>query len=370
MMICRKILPVVLMIAACFLSACAELHELREIKTTQDQRIQDLENKNYNLKIEREKEQIGYTSELEKLQKQVTDLQLKQSEREKKLEEENFLLSKNLQTAKNQIDTAESQIKKQSEDFIIFKTESKTSLDQKLSDIRMLEDTKTTLDKENDDLKSQVKKLEEQLAEEKNLRNKAEKQLTERDALVSDLTSQVNDLKTQIKNVNLSLQRKTPWEKGVNTPLDSLLNDAETRLQKDLSSEISSRKIDIRKNKQGLVIHLYSDDLFDKGTVIVSENVKPMLLKISSCINKTPNFDVYVEGHTDNTPIQNLPFLDNLALSSSRADNVLRFIVEEGGVDHKRAKSVACSWFHPLDSNDTPEGRRENRRVEIILKPR
>lgn len=364
-----RLFPVVAVISLCFISGCSELYELREIKTMQDQRIQELENKNYNLKAEKEKEQIKYTGEIETLRKEITDLKEKRSEKEQKLADENFTLRRNLQTYTNQLDTAQTEIKKQKDEFTIFKSDSQSGLDQKVTDIKSLEVEKDTLIRENIESKSRMGKLEEQAVEKDNLRKKMEKQLADRDSLVSDLTTQLNDLKAQIKSVNSPMQRKTSSEKDADTSVTSLLDEVESRIQKDLSSDVKDNKINIYRNKRGLVIHLYSDDLFEKGTVIIGDDAKPLLLKISTFISQSPGLDIYVEGHTDNTPIENLPFLDNLALSSARADNILRFMVEDGSVDKRRARSVACSWFHPVASNDTPEGRRENRRVEIILQP-
>jgi chemotaxis protein MotB len=116
-----------------------------------------------------------------------------------------------------------------------------------------------------------------------------------------------------------------------------------------------------------VVLRLASDDLFDPASVILSQNVQPLLSKIANLLKQFPDCMILVEGHTDNTPIQNLPFVDNLALSSARADAVVRYLMEASKIESRQLKSVSCSWFHPIVSNDAPEGRKQNRRVDIVI---
>lgn len=376
MMKWRSFSPVLIVISLCILSGCAELYELREIKTTQDAKMQQLENQDkqsknaiYNLKVEKERDQIKFREQNETLQKEIRDLKEKRSEREQILADENFILSRKLQSYENQLNTAQTEIKKQKDEFSLFKSESESAFDKKEKDIRNLGEEKQSLIRQSTEFKSNTQKIEDQIAEKDKLLKKLEKQLSDRDSLVTDLTAQLNDLKTQVKTIKSAQTDKTYSGTDTDTTMTSLLDQAEAKFQKILSDDFKTNKIKTKRNNQGLIIHLYSDDLFEKGTVIIGDDAKPLLLKVSLLISQTPGFDVYVEGHTDNTPIENLPFLDNLALSSARADNVLRFLIEEGRIDKRRVQSVACSWFHPVASNDIPEGRRENRRVEIILQP-
>ncbi|HHW18203.1 MAG TPA: OmpA family protein, partial [Firmicutes bacterium] len=76
---------------------------------------------------------------------------------------------------------------------------------------------------------------------------------------------------------------------------------------------------------------------------------------------------IRVEGHTDNWPISTDKFPSNWELSTARATNVVRFLIEEAGIQPERLQAAGYGEYHPIDSNDTPEGRQRNRRVDVIL---
>ena len=79
-----------------------------------------------------------------------------------------------------------------------------------------------------------------------------------------------------------------------------------------------------------------------------------------------------VEGHTDNVPIRNAlkaKFPSNWELSTARATSVVRFLQDQGGIDPSKLSATGLSYFRPVAANDTPEGREQNRRIEIVLAP-
>ncbi|MFC1594414.1 flagellar motor protein MotB, partial [Candidatus Omnitrophota bacterium] len=78
---------------------------------------------------------------------------------------------------------------------------------------------------------------------------------------------------------------------------------------------------------------------------------------------------IAVEGHTDNVPIRYSGWLSNWELSSARALSVLHFLIDEGGINPERLSANGYGEFHPVVSNDTPEGQQQNRRVEIVILP-
>lgn len=77
--------------------------------------------------------------------------------------------------------------------------------------------------------------------------------------------------------------------------------------------------------------------------------------------------DMRVEGHSDNVPIHNATFGSNWDLSTARAMAVATMLIDESGVDPKRMSIAGYAQYHPVASNDTPEGRRANRRVDIVV---
>jgi chemotaxis protein MotB len=77
--------------------------------------------------------------------------------------------------------------------------------------------------------------------------------------------------------------------------------------------------------------------------------------------------DMRVEGHSDNVPIHNDTFASNWDLSTARAMAVATMLIDESGIDPKRMAIAGYAQYHPVASNDTPEGRRANRRVDIVV---
>ena len=74
-----------------------------------------------------------------------------------------------------------------------------------------------------------------------------------------------------------------------------------------------------------------------------------------------------VEGHSDDVPIHNAEFASNWDLSTARATVVAKLLLDEAGVDPKRISIAGYAQYHPAASNDTPEGRKANRRVDIVV---
>ena len=93
------------------------------------------------------------------------------------------------------------------------------------------------------------------------------------------------------------------------------------------------------------------------------------LRKIGDSLSRIP-YDVRIEGHTDNVPIHNLEFDSNWELSSARATHIARLFLEMHAVAPQRLSAAGYAEFHPVASNDTAEGRAENRRVDLIVMPR
>ena len=113
--------------------------------------------------------------------------------------------------------------------------------------------------------------------------------------------------------------------------------------------------------------------LFDSGKVDINEQGKNVLIAIADSISGHENQNVVVEGHTDNVPLSaglQRRFPSNWELSTARAAAVVRFLQEEGGIPPERLSVLGYSFYHPVASNDTEEGRSQNRRIEIILGPK
>jgi chemotaxis protein MotB len=121
------------------------------------------------------------------------------------------------------------------------------------------------------------------------------------------------------------------------------------------------------KDKEGVRITIQSPILFNSGSADLQTGAMPVLDELVKILGESPNI-VVVEGHTDNMPIKTERFPSNWELSTARAISVGRYLFETGGLDPGRFTVAGYGEYHPIESNKEPEGRRENRRVEILLK--
>jgi len=125
-----------------------------------------------------------------------------------------------------------------------------------------------------------------------------------------------------------------------------------------------SGSVTTRITPDGLVISLHDAGFFASG----SAEVNPGSLHIlQTIVDALPDRAVRVEGHTDNVPIHTAQFATNWELSTSRASAIARFIIDKGRFDPAKLSAAGYAEFHPVASNDTEEGRTQNRRVDIIL---
>ena len=134
--------------------------------------------------------------------------------------------------------------------------------------------------------------------------------------------------------------------------------------------EIKSNKITVTSDERGLVITLASDSFFEEGSAQLNiDETREILLRLSSFFAdpelKTKYFRI--EGHTDNTPVKNTKlFPSNWELSTARAANVLHYLADFG-VQEDRFSIAGYADTRPKFSNDSPESRAYNRRVDIII---
>jgi len=123
--------------------------------------------------------------------------------------------------------------------------------------------------------------------------------------------------------------------------------------------------------KDGRVyISMQESLLFPSGGAVVNPKGKEALAKVASVLNTSTEINIDIEGHTDNKPIHTTAYPDNWALSTARATSIAHVLIDEYGVSPLKLIASGRSKYEPIASNDTPEGRAQNRRTEIILEPK
>jgi len=151
------------------------------------------------------------------------------------------------------------------------------------------------------------------------------------------------------------------------------LTRTQEELSKSLQDEISKGNITIQQVRDRLTINMVDRVLFDSGQAQVKPAGVKVLKQVADVLNKISDKQIRIEGHTDNVPISSKlqgRFKTNWELSTARATTVVRYLIDQGGVDRQYLSAVGYADTHPLASNDSEEGRSSNRRIEIVLYPK
>lgn len=144
-------------------------------------------------------------------------------------------------------------------------------------------------------------------------------------------------------------------------------------LTASLKSEISAGEVAITHLKGKLTVNMVDRILFDSGQAEVMPAGKKVLEKVGKILGAVADKDIRIEGHTDNKPIVGElknKYATNWELSTARATSVARYLQDNAKMDPKRLVAAGYGEFRPISSNDTPELRAKNRRIEIVLVPR
>jgi chemotaxis protein MotB len=226
--------------------------------------------------------------------------------------------------------------------------------------------------------------LEQSLADEQKSRAACENE----NQRTSERSSELESQNTNLRNTNQLLSKKNVNLAGELTSAKSAtletkkqLADKERALEAaagtynalvtGLKTEVENGKVTIKEMEDQLKVALVDRILFPAGTVDLNDEGKLVLNKLAKILKNVHNKRIQVEGHSDGSPVSNSlksAYPTNWELSARRATSVVRYL-QEKGVDPKYLAAVALAHYHPLESNKTPKGRQNNRRIEIILTP-
>lgn len=157
------------------------------------------------------------------------------------------------------------------------------------------------------------------------------------------------------------LERMIARQDSIAKRLNRLLREALLGFDAD---ELS---IEIRDGK--VYVSMSDKLMFASGKAEVQDKGKEALDVLAKVLKKNPEFEILIEGHTDNVPISTSQFKDNWDLSVARATSMVRLLEDEHGLDPDRLTASGRGEHDPKASNDSAEGRAKNRRTEIILSP-
>jgi chemotaxis protein MotB len=150
---------------------------------------------------------------------------------------------------------------------------------------------------------------------------------------------------------------------------DSLNMVLTNNLTRSLSQD-EMKDVDVKVLKGVVYISLSDNMLYKSGSYEISDQAGTTLSKIAKIITDYKDYDVLIEGNTDNVPITKPNIRNNWDLSALRASSVVQSLQNNYGVDPKRLTAGGRGEYNPIASNDTPEGKVSNRRTEIIITPK
>ena len=212
------------------------------------------------------------------------------------------------------------------------------------------------LSAQSDNLQTQVKSLTAEVAA---LEKEKEMTQMEKDAL----QAKVNELQAKMNELSQKAEKAEQLEKTTKTYEE---------LTKKLEREIQDGQVQITEMKNRLTMTMVDKILFPSGSAEISKNGKKVLDKVIAILKDVEDKRIQVEGHTDNVPIVSSlrkKFPTNWELSTARATEVVRYLQEAGGIEPVLLSATGYSEYQPVAPNNTSEGKRKNRRIEIVLLP-
>lgn len=237
--------------------------------------------------------------------------------------------------------------------------------------------TKTrALFKENNDLKLQLKECqteskgyEQMLQAEKQRYADLNKQLSTAQSSLNESISQgnvnISKLVDQINESNKYIRHLV----DVKSKSDSLNMVLTNNLTRSLSKE-ELKDVDVQVLKGVVYISLADNMLYQSGSYEISDRAAETLSKIAKIIMDYKDYDVLIEGNTDNVPIAKTNIRNNWDLSCLRASSVVQTLQNKYGVDPKRLTAGGRGEYNPIAENTTEAGKNRNRRTQIIITPK
>lgn len=217
--------------------------------------------------------------------------------------------------------------------------------------IQSLEDQLATARKGNDKLQGALKDMQNSL-------NQSLSNASSNNVNISKLVDQINESNQYIRHLV-----------DVKTKSDSLNLVLTNNLTRSLSKE-ELKEVDVQVLKGVVYISLADNMLYKSGSYEINDRAAETLSKIAKIITDYKDYDVLIEGNTDDVPILRENIRNNWDLSCLRASSVVQYLQTKFGVDPKRLTAGGRGEYNPVASNSTAVGKQRNRRTQIIITPK
>ena len=373
-------------------SQAAELDALKKkAKADSDQLQQQLAGLQHNLDEQtmQRKNAEQQAASLEKEREALTARSAELQNRLDGLERENSQLGTELSDVRGQIATLEKKLADETAQVSALESDkqqlaSGTATAQ--SEIIKLQQRAAELEaesarvaKEREQLRQEQSRLSAALDQERQrLKTETEekaKLAKEREQLQQEQSQLSANLDEERKRVKAEAEDKARLEQERAAKEDEIrrLTKTQEELSRSLKDEIAKGNITIQQVRDRLTINMVDRVLFDSGRADIKPAGVKVLKQVSDVLSKVGDKQIRIEGHTDNVPISTKlqdKFKTNWELSTARATVVVRYLIDQGGVQREVLSAVGYADTHPIASNDSEQGRSSNRRIEIVLYPK
>ena len=232
------------------------------------------------------------------------------------------------------------------------------------NDLKNCNDKTADLTKEKSSCDDKVAALNKQMAFLKDNNTQALKQLEDMSVIS---TSQAQSIRKSLENIGAkdayieSLQSALAHKDSLNLALVNNLKGA--------IGNLNDQDINIKVDKGVVYVDISDKLLFNSGKYDVTPKAQEVLGKVATVLKAQPDIEFMVEGHTDNRPFRKGVLLDNWDLSVKRATAVIRILQNKYGLQPSHMAASGRGEYIPVASNDTNEGRAQNRRTRIVILP-
>ena len=212
--------------------------------------------------------------------------------------------------------------------------------------------------KEIKDLLDELEMSQKELFSNKIELEKLAQKITEKEIELKSLQTDLEERSNRVNELEATINKK-----------DSILSNLKNSISKALIG-LEGDGLTVEKRNGKVYISLEEDLLFASGRYEINQKGVNALNKLSSALSDQKDLEILVEGHTDNIPLNGQGIVkDNWDLSVKRATSVVKVLTMNNNLDPSQLTAAGRAEYNPISDNTTKEGRRQNRRIEMILSP-
>lgn len=195
------------------------------------------------------------------------------------------------------------------------------------------------------------------------------------DRLINNIGDMATLSKKEAENLEKSLEKINEKDKHIRSLQDAInrkdsVTFALVTSIKGVIGNLDDEDIQIKVEKGAVFVSISDKFLFKSGSFRLNSNAMGVISKVAKILKSKPDFEVMIEGHTDNVSYRKGDLEDNWDLSTKRATSIVRVLQKDFEIDPARMTAAGRAEYAPISENETAEGRAVNRRTRIIILPK